>query len=99
MVFSLVASPLVKILLLVFIRSNKNRSYPEKVKYPLFITSIKKVNLNSVSFCSVPQNTKSHSKCSKSPFFPDRKKRTMGDGGGGVVGGGCDSMRFGQSII
>ena len=37
MVFSLVASPLVKIQLLVFIRWNKNRSYTEKIKYPLFI--------------------------------------------------------------
>ena len=36
-IFSLVAPPLVKILLLVFIRWNKNRSYTEKVKYPLFI--------------------------------------------------------------
>ena len=34
-VFLLVASPLVKILLLFFIRWNKNRSYTEKVKYPL----------------------------------------------------------------
>ena len=31
------APPLVKILLLVFIRWNKNRSYTEKVKYPLFL--------------------------------------------------------------
>ena len=37
--FSLVAPPLVKILLLEFIRWNKNRSYTEKVKYPLFIPS------------------------------------------------------------
>ena len=36
-VFSLVASPLVKILLLLFIRWNKNRSYTEKVKYPLWL--------------------------------------------------------------
>ena len=28
---------LVKIQLLVFIRSNKNRSYTEKIKYPLYI--------------------------------------------------------------
>ena len=36
-IFSLVAPPLVKILLLVFIRWNKNRSYTEKVKYPPYI--------------------------------------------------------------
>ena len=36
-IFSLVAPPLVKILLLVFIRWNKNRSYTVKVKYPLSV--------------------------------------------------------------
>ena len=39
-VFSLVASPLVKILLLMLIRWKKNRSYTEKVKYPLCIQLI-----------------------------------------------------------
>ena len=37
-IISLVAPPLVKILLLVFIRWNKNRFYTKKVKYPVFHT-------------------------------------------------------------
>ena len=50
------APPLVKILLLVFIRWNKNRSYTEKVKYPLFydclFASPDNVSLeNGVYFC------------------------------------------------
>ena len=52
-VFSLMAPPLVKILLLAFIRWNKNRSYTVKVKYPLYIKVYILDNIFSLIYISI----------------------------------------------
>ena len=44
------APPLVKIQLLVFIRWNKNRSYTEKIKYPLYVNFMQPMLISCANY-------------------------------------------------